>query len=971
MKLLLMLLLFSVILGAQLAGAYSSSAQLARIPRLEDLPTIALAVAPANVAADGGTYPVYVQVLNPDGMPIQPLQDLRIQLFSSDHRAGTVTPEVILEADSFYAVATFTSTHTPGVTTITAMAPGHTVGTVEIKTEPPVGYPTKLQVYSLPTVLLPERGEKGAVIVELQDVGGKPARAPVEIKVSLSSSNPLVGTVDSPVTIKAGQTYGIATFYATDIPGRTTVTASTPGYESGMVIISTVGPTPKRILLKVSPPIAPPLSRPLVSVALLDPFGYPAKTEEKVTVVLTSSNAAIANFTDPYLVIPPGAFYAVKELLIADVVERESVTISAHAKGLESAWVRVTIVPPVYDGAPEGELVLYSVPGVFLPDGRTYPNAIVVQLRRGEDPLILDRHIEVFLSSSLPAYGTVSPIITVPAGSSIGLGDLTTTSFVGRTRITASARDFMHAELDVSSSAPSPVKIRLMREFPSIRATGDVYKIMYVQLQDGVGRPAKAPEDVVVLLSSSNTEVGKTSPFVIISKGATYAIFDFYSTTSSGMTNITASAPGYESDFLLLETIEPFPSILRAEVQPPYVVADGSRHYLVVQLLDPRGAPAKPELPVRLHLSSDNPAVVDVERTAILESGAAYVSIPLRALSAGEVVVTVAAAGYKTTKATVRAIVLPLSVSVKVEPEELLMHEHSSVEVRVTSGGFPVKEALLRLSAKAGYVTESGRTDERGTFQAMYFAKEPGDDVITVYASKPGYMEGSDEAVVFVDKLISVTVYAEDERRRGIGGVSVKVVSRGFAADTVTDETGYARIDNVPYGMLTVTVDSRLMVGGAIIYAFEYWYDGVRNVTFRTYTEDSIVLYATYSTYCSVVVESAYGTVTGAGWYKRGSLAILFVESTVVPLDPLLSKKFVAFTGDVHSEEPRVELLVDSPKFVRVVWGDDYTNLYFVFIISFSVLTLLGTMAYFGKRRRREALEELEKIERELVGAPV
>ena len=54
------------------------------------------------------------------GEPTVTLANINVSLTSSEEYVGTITSDVVIPAGETYAIANFTTTHTAGVTTITA-----------------------------------------------------------------------------------------------------------------------------------------------------------------------------------------------------------------------------------------------------------------------------------------------------------------------------------------------------------------------------------------------------------------------------------------------------------------------------------------------------------------------------------------------------------------------------------------------------------------------------------------------------------------------------------------------------------------------------------------------------------------------------------------------------------------------------------------------------------------------------------
>ncbi len=93
------------------------------------------------------------------------------------------------------ASANFKTTFSPGTTTISASATGYSTVQASITTIGPI--PSEIAVYGFPSTLPADGNKYNAIMVQLQDSSGSPARAPQGgVQVALSCSDTSVGTVD-------------------------------------------------------------------------------------------------------------------------------------------------------------------------------------------------------------------------------------------------------------------------------------------------------------------------------------------------------------------------------------------------------------------------------------------------------------------------------------------------------------------------------------------------------------------------------------------------------------------------------------------------------------------------------------------------------------------------------------------------------------------------------------------------------
>lgn len=406
--------------------------------------------------------------------------------------------------------------------------------------------PSKLKIYAGPPNVLADNNVYEAIFVQLLDAKGAPARAKSDIKISLSSSNTYVGSVDPEITIRAGETYAVAKFKSTFTPGSTTITASASGFATEQATITTVGPVPYKLEIYCLPDVLPADGDcyPAIIVQLQDSKGTPAKAPiGGVRVTLSSSNITVG-VVEPYIYIEGGTTYAVAKFYTS--WDEGSTEITAMASGYVSDEATIKTRKPSSE-APT-KLKVYVGPPKVPAEGIAY-NAIAVQLLdSGGKIAAATGDLTISLSSSDITIGTVNEIIVIPNGKTYAVADFQSTYRSGSTTITAAAPDLESSKGTISTVGPIPSKLAVYCVPPSLPADNKRYAAIVVQLQDSGGTPAKDPEGVVsVNLFSSKPEVGTVDAKVVIPYGETYAVASFYSTPSAGSTEITAQTAGYTS----------------------------------------------------------------------------------------------------------------------------------------------------------------------------------------------------------------------------------------------------------------------------------------------------------------------------------------------------------------------------------------------------------------------------------------
>jgi hypothetical protein len=417
----------------QVLGVFSASAATTTTQ-------LKVSVGPTSVLADNRGYNVVVvSLIDNKGKPVRALEDTTVRLSSSLINVGTVDSTVTVAKGSTYGQAKFYSTFTPGVTVITAAASGYTTVQAQVTTVGPI--PLTLAVYGFPSTLPADNGAYAAVIVQLQDASGSPAKAPIgDLQVTLSCSNTAVGTVDSSVTILGGSTFAVANFQTTLVPGAAAVTAIASGYSSKTTTINTFEAAVNPVNLKVcvaTPKIpADGLSYDQVIVQLQNASGKIAAAQTDINVILSSSSTAVGTVVSN-LTIPAGKTYAVAPFTTS--FRSGSTTIAAVATDCKTDSEAVTTVGPV-----PTKLAVYCLPASLPADGKSF-DAVVVQLqdsngKPAKDPV---DDITVYLFSSAPDAGNVSATLTIPFGETHVAGTFFSTRAANSTTITAQGSGYV------------------------------------------------------------------------------------------------------------------------------------------------------------------------------------------------------------------------------------------------------------------------------------------------------------------------------------------------------------------------------------------------------------------------------------------------------------------------------------------------------------------------------------------------
>lgn len=417
---------------------------------------ISIYTGPTSVLADNNTYScIFVQLQDSGGQPSRALQDTMISLSSSLTNIGTVDSSITIPKGNTSALANFSTTFSPGTTSISASATGYLNVQAFMTTIGPI--PSKIAVYGFPSTLPADGNKYNAIMVQLQDSNGSPARAPQGgVQVTLSCSDTSVGTIDPLVTILEGQTSATANFTTTTKanteidpkPESAIVTAVPQGYDSNSVTITTtpIASNANQLKIFVGPPqvLADQNSYRQIVVELQNASAYAALAQTDIEVTVATNDQTVGRI-DPQITILQSQPYALATF--NSTYKSGSTTLTAVATNLLSNQQTIATT-----GFTPSKLAVFCVPPGLPSDNGMY-QTIQVQLqdsqgRPAKDPQI---DVSVNLFASQPTVGVVSPTLTIPFGKTQATGSLTVTNAPGVNAITAQASGYTTGQAQIAT----------------------------------------------------------------------------------------------------------------------------------------------------------------------------------------------------------------------------------------------------------------------------------------------------------------------------------------------------------------------------------------------------------------------------------------------------------------------------------------------------------------------------------------
>jgi hypothetical protein len=440
------IIMISIILCSAVLIGVSSSVSSQTIPQPAQLK---IYLSPPSVPADNEAYNcVFIQLQDSKGNPARALQDTTISLSSSLAEIGTVAPSITIPKGATYGTANFYATFTPGATTLTAAATGYATVQAAVTTVGPKPY--TIAVSGFPSTLPADGGSYEAIMVQLQDRDGSPARAPRGgTQVFLSCSDTSVGNVTPSVTIPEGQTYAIAAITTTSTSGQASVTALASDYGSTSTTITTLPQTSLtsgHLSISTGPTkvLADNTAYKQIAIQIIADNGNLGAASSDITVTIASADESIGK-TETQITIPQSKTYTLATF--NSTYKAGTTTITAAATNFETASQTITTT-----GFTASKLAVYCAPSILPSDKGAYQTARVqLQDSKGNPAQAPDTDLTVNLFSSHPTVGLVSPSVTIPLGKTYATGILTVTNAPGETEITAAATGYTTGQAPAST----------------------------------------------------------------------------------------------------------------------------------------------------------------------------------------------------------------------------------------------------------------------------------------------------------------------------------------------------------------------------------------------------------------------------------------------------------------------------------------------------------------------------------------
>jgi hypothetical protein len=732
---------------------------------------LTLAARPPILPADGGSYGSLVLEFRntTSGAPYIPQTNLTIQLSSTNPQTGTVPQSIMFPQGALFVTANFTTTSSPGSTTVNAFLAGYSPATTTVSTVFTGGMPAVLKVYMSPPVVPPNALITSSVIVMVVDSLGNPVKLGSPLTVSLSSSDSQTGSVPPSITINKGSSYGEATFTPTYIAGQSVITASAPGLSTGNALMTTVGPIARRLVVTVAPNaiLANGADYATVSVQLQDNNSQtPAPAPANVNVVITSNNTLVGQVQSTLITIPRGQSYALVNVTSGGTPGTANIT--AAAQGYLKGSALLTADKPT--GKMPNRLSVSFLPSTLLPNNQTYLDAAVVQLQwlnassGASVPAVNSSGIvTVYARSSNNATMAVDPQpITIVSGQSHAFTSITSSFLPGTAVVTAQAKDLSPDTESLLSFGLTSNALIVSAGPQLLLADGESYNLTVGLINQATGDPASAPVATIVNLATTSSVVGQMKQsFVTIPAGQSFTTVGFTSSGLPGATEITATASNYATGNANLTLINAEATNLGIYAAPGVVIANGHAYQnLVVQLQDGSNNPQKTDVPVNVSLTSNTVSSGRVTSQITVEPGwtFALASFDTTTLPGG-INITAFANGFQYAKTNISSIVLPMSAHLSLSAPSVQVGGRINATVTVEASNQPLAGANVTWETTSGtLVGEENQTNAAGIASTLVMVGAvQGPLRVSAIISMPGYQTLNVNATTQVITLVTTT----------------------------------------------------------------------------------------------------------------------------------------------------------------------------------------------------------------------
>jgi len=470
---------------------------------------------------------------------------------------------------------------------------------------------------------------------------------------------------------------------------------------------------------------------PAAVVSLEDSAGLPTAALSDITVFLTSDQTNIAA-VPASVTISAGEDYAIANITTTNTPGEAMIT--ASSEGLESPTP--TLVTTVTPSGYPSKLEVFASPSVFLP--RVDSGLVRVEVvDQSGLPSKAISNIQVSLSSSNDSIAALSQTsLTVPAGSIYADGGFSTTN-PGTAVISATSTGYQTGAGVVTVNQPSSCTISCGASKLALRviasgnpgalpSDGGSYKVLEASLETSTGSPATSSSDVVVQLTSDNSQLVSVPGLITISAGTISSLATLTTSALAGTANLTATFAGLLPASVAVQTVIPAPSKLQAYVAPASTAFSENGNYpiLVVQLQDSSGNPARARQDTSIIVTSSNSSMLSSFVTLGITKENDYVSSYLHTKGVGKTTLTASSPDLASSQAELVSAPSPLVVRLQLTstPSSFIFENQTATFTFSASlVGQPLQDLNVSWSASGGQITPIfGSTGASGSTSVVF-----------------------------------------------------------------------------------------------------------------------------------------------------------------------------------------------------------------------------------------------------------
>ena len=274
----------------------------------------------------------------------------------------------------------------------------------------------------------------------------------------------------------------------------------------------------------------------------------------------------------------------------------------------------------------------------------------------------------------------------------------------------------------------------------------------------------------------------------------------------------------------------------------------------------------------------------------------------------------------------------------------------------------------VNVSSRHGKVIGSGWYDH-GAKATISIPKDviySGDDIRHIFAGWQGDYVGNEKRFsITVTKPLSMIANWRTEYLVQVDIKPAMLISKiPLEHNRMWVEKGESISIKVPKEVLILSNNTK--------YVFLCWQAGIEgcdefNPELKLKVLEPIFIKAVYEPWYYVDVESRYGSISGRGWYRNGSIAHISVSPSVIGFP--IKHVFEGWSkrGVMVSRNATYSLIVNGPVELRAIWRDDFSiaiTMISVLVCATIFFAIVLKRYWTAEKIRYQA--ELEKIDKQL-----